>query len=98
MVRVFAGAAESRAEQVGGFRASDRAVMEYSVTVVDEASGRPFTFRGVVIAELESDLLRRTTEYYDVATILGQLGLLADEATPAAGTPAAAAAARATPV
>ncbi len=92
VVRVFAGAAESRAEQVGGFRPGDQAVMEYSVTVVDEASGRSFTFRGVVIAELERDLYRRTTKYYDVATIRG---LLEGEATPTAGTPAAA---EATPV
>ncbi len=93
VVRVFAGAAESRAEQVGGFRPGDRAVMEYNVTVVDEASGRPFTFRGVLIAELEGDLLRPTTKYDDVATIRGLLG---GEATPTAGTPATAA--EATPV
>lgn len=68
--------------------------MEYSVTVVDEASGRPFTFRGVVVTELEGNLLRRTTRYYDVATIRG---LLEGEATPTADTPAAAAT-EATPV
>lgn len=88
MAQIFAGAAESRAEATGGFQAGDRAVMEYTVTVVDQASGRPFTFRGVVIAELEGERLRRTTEYYDVATILGQLGLLGGAATPAAATPA----------
>ena len=86
---VMAGIAESRNEPVGGFRAGDMAVMEYEVTAVDAASGQEFTFRGALIAELEGDLIRHSREYYDVATILGQLGMLdMGEATPDA-TPAA---------
>ena len=72
----MAGIAESRNEPVSGFRAGDMAVMEYEVTAVDAASGQEFTFRGALIAELEGNLIRHSREYFDVATILGQLGML----------------------
>jgi ketosteroid isomerase-like protein len=84
---IMSGIAESRNEPVGGFRAGDMAVMEYQVTAVDAASGQEFMFRGVLVAELEGDLIRHSREYFDVVTILGQLGLMGG-ATPAAGTPA----------
>jgi uncharacterized protein (TIGR02246 family) len=83
---IMAGIAESRNEPVAGFRAGDMAVMEYEVTAVDAASGQPFTFRGVLVAELAGDQIRHSREYFDVATILGQLGLLGG-GPPAAGTP-----------
>ena len=83
LAEVMAGIAESRNEPVGGFRSGDRAVPEYEV---DAASGREFSFRGALVAELEGDLIRHSREYYDVATILGQLGLLGG-GTPEAGTP-----------
>lgn len=83
----MAGIAESRNEPVSGFRAGDMAVMEYEVTAVDAASGQEFTFRGAVIAELEGDRIRHSREYYDVATILGQLGLLDMGEAPAEATP-----------
>jgi hypothetical protein len=63
------------------------AVMEYEVTAVDAASGQEFTFRGALIAELDGDLIRQSREYYDVATILGQLGLLNMGEAPADATP-----------
>ncbi len=84
---VMAGIAESRNEPVSGFRAGDMAVMEYEVTAVDAASGQEFTFRGALIAELDGDLIRHSREYYDVATILGQLGLLNMGEAPAEATP-----------
>ena len=84
---IMAGIAESRNEPVRGFRAGDMAVMEYEVTAVDAASGQEFTFRGAVIAELEGDHIRHSREYYDVATILGQLGLLDMGEAPAEATP-----------
>jgi hypothetical protein len=63
-------------------------VLEYTLTGTDPASGQPVTYRGVIVAEYEGDLIRRSTDYYDLASILGQLGLLdlgeaAGEATPA---------------
>jgi steroid delta-isomerase-like uncharacterized protein len=54
----------------------DLAVLEYDLTVTDPASGQPLTYRGVLVFELEGDLIRRSADYYDVASILGQLGLL----------------------
>jgi ketosteroid isomerase-like protein len=81
----FASVSESHAEAIGGFQAGNHVAMEYRVTAVDAASGTEFSFRGVLLAELEGDLLKRTTEYFDVATILGQLGLLGPPPT----TPAA---------
>lgn len=84
---IMAGIAESRNEPVSGFRAGEMAVMEYEVTAVDAASGQEFTFRGALIAELEGDLIRHSREYYDVATILGQLGLLDMGEAPAEATP-----------
>ncbi len=84
---IMAGIAESRNEPVSGFRAGDMAVMEYEVTAVDAASGQEFTFRGAIIAELEGDRIRHSREYYDVATILGQLGLLDIGGAPAEATP-----------
>lgn len=79
----FAMIAESDAEPVGGFQAGNQVAMEYRVTAVAADTGQTYSFRGVVIAELEGDLLKRTTEYFDVATILAQLGLLGPPATPA---------------
>ena len=79
--------AESRNTPVAGFSAGNQAVLEFEVDAVDAASGQPFTFRGVLVAELDGDLIRSSREYYDVATILGQLGLLGD-APPPAATPA----------
>ena len=84
---VIGGIAQSRGEPIAGFRAGDRAVLEYEVNAVNAATGRPFTFRGVLVAELEGDLIRHSREYYDLATILGQLGLLGG-GIPEAGTPA----------
>ena len=84
---IMAGIAESRNEPISGFRVGDMAVMEYEVTAVDAASGQEFTFRGALIAELDGDLIRQSREYYDVATILGQLGLLNMGEAPADATP-----------
>ncbi|CAN5703598.1 hypothetical protein BH24CHL4_BH24CHL4_18590 [soil metagenome] len=87
MAGTFALIAESDAQAVGGFQSGNQVVMEYSVTAVSAAAGQTYSFRGVVIAELEGDLLKRTTEYYDLATILGQLGLLGGPAVAETGTP-----------
>jgi hypothetical protein len=44
--------------------------------------------RTVTVFELEGDKIRRSSDYYDVATILGQLGLM--PAAGRTGTPTAA--------
>jgi uncharacterized protein (TIGR02246 family) len=73
---VMSGTSEASNTPVAGFSAGDQAVLEFQVDAVDAASGQPFTFRGVLVADLDGDLIRSSREYYDVATILGQLGLL----------------------
>jgi steroid delta-isomerase-like uncharacterized protein len=83
---IMAGIAESQNEPVSGFSTGDMAVMEFQITAVDAASGKTFTFRGVLVAELDGDLIRSSREYYDVATILGQLGLMGGDPS-AAATP-----------
>ena len=66
----------------------DGAVLEYTLSGTDSESGMAFTFAGAIIFELEGDAIRRSANYYDVATILAQLGVLDNgqhmgEATPA---------------
>ena len=80
---------DARLEPVSGRQAGDLAVLEYDFSVTDIATGQPITYRGVLVFELDGDLIRRSADYYDQAAILGQLGLLeineaTSEATPAA--------------
>jgi len=70
------------ARQVG-----DLAVLEYAFSATDLESGKPLSFRGVIVFELDGDQIRRSADYYDVATILGELGLL-DLGEESAATPA----------
>jgi steroid delta-isomerase-like uncharacterized protein len=88
VAEVFGQLDDVRFEPVFGWKDGDVAVLEYTLTGTDPASGQPVTYRGVIVAEYEGDLIRRSTDYYDLASILGQLGLLdlgeaAGEATPA---------------
>ncbi|MGH2530835.1 MAG: nuclear transport factor 2 family protein [Thermomicrobiales bacterium] len=75
-------------EPVFGRLADDLAVLEYTFSATDLATGRPVVYRGVLVFELDGNLIRRGADYYDFAAVLRQLGLLeTDEATPEA-TPA----------
>jgi steroid delta-isomerase-like uncharacterized protein len=71
---------------VSARQAGDLAVLEYELSVTDPASGRPLTYRGVLVFELDGNQIRRSADYYDVAAILGQLGMLPAPETE--GTPA----------
>jgi steroid delta-isomerase-like uncharacterized protein len=65
-------------------RTDDGAVVEYTGMSTDVASGQRVTVPVVTIFEMEGDHIRRSADYYDVAGILGQLGVLdMGEATPA---------------
>ena len=76
-----------RFEPVSGRQEGDLAVLEYTLSVTDIASGRPLSYRGVLVFEFDETLIRRTADYYDLATILGQLGQSeAGAATPAVTT------------
>jgi steroid delta-isomerase-like uncharacterized protein len=85
---VFGQLNDFRFEPVFGSKDGDVAVLEYTLSGTDPGSGQPVTYRGVIVAEYDGDLIRRSTDYYDLASILSQLGLLdpgeaAGEATPA---------------
>jgi uncharacterized protein (TIGR02246 family) len=82
----FATVSESEAVPIGGFQAGDMVAMEYQVNAISADGVTPISFRGVVIAQLEGDLLKRTTEYFDTLTILGQIGMTVVPASEA-GTP-----------
>jgi limonene-1,2-epoxide hydrolase len=78
-----------RFEPVSGGQAGDLALLEYTFIVTDRETDQQITYRGVLVFELEGNLIRRSADYYDLAAILGQLGLLETgeaipEATPAA--------------
>jgi steroid delta-isomerase-like uncharacterized protein len=45
-------------------------------------TGKPFSVRGATVFELEGDLIRRSSHYWDVSTVLMQLGLIPAPATP----------------
>ena len=68
---------------VSGRQAADIAWLEYQFSATDPASGRSFTSRGVVIFELEDELVRRSADYSDFSNVLVQLGQL----VPGTGTP-----------
>jgi hypothetical protein len=75
-------------EPVSARQADDLAVLEYAFSATDRESGKPLSFRGVIVFELDGDQIRRSADYYDVATILGELGLLNMGEESNAATPA----------
>ena len=76
-----------RFEPLFGHVAGDLAVLEYSLSVTDLQSGLPVVYRGVLVFELDGTLIRRSTDSYDLASILGQLGQLEASAASAGATP-----------
>ena len=64
----------------------DFAALEYTFAATDLESDKPLRFRGVVLFELVDGQIQRSADYYDVAAILSQLGLLPgmEEGTPEA--------------
>ena len=87
VAEVFGQLDDFRFEPVFGWKNGDVAVLEYTLTGTDPGSGQPVTYRGVIVAEYDGDLIRPSTDYYDLASILSQLGLLdlgeaAADATP----------------
>lgn len=77
-----------RLEPVSARQAGDLAVLEYTFSGTDLASERSFAYRGVLVFELDGTLIRRSADYYDLASVLGQLGQLETSQTAPAATPA----------
>jgi steroid delta-isomerase-like uncharacterized protein len=76
-----------RWEPVSARQVGDLAVLEYAFSATDREIGKPVSFRGVIVFELDGDEIHRSADYYDVATILGELGLLDMGEESAAATP-----------
>jgi steroid delta-isomerase-like uncharacterized protein len=77
-----------RYEVLAAHESGDLGILEYRFSATDLESGQPISIRGVHIFELAGDRIRRSADYYDVASILAQLGILdmgeeMAEATPA---------------
>jgi steroid delta-isomerase-like uncharacterized protein len=77
-----------RYEVLAAHESGDLGILEYRFSATDLESGQPISIRGAYIFELTGDRIRRSADYYDVASILVQLGILdmgeeMAEATPA---------------
>ncbi len=63
-------------EPTAAHLSEDWAVLESTAGATDIESGQRVTPRGLIVFELEDGLIARSADYYDVAGILAQLGLL----------------------
>jgi steroid delta-isomerase-like uncharacterized protein len=83
---------DARVDSLAAYRVGDRATAEWVFTGSvsdpaapdDPAARRPFAVRVASLFELEGDLIRRVTDYYNPTAIDAQVGQPADAATPAA--------------
>jgi steroid delta-isomerase-like uncharacterized protein len=79
----FAAVADVQLTPQHGFATADWAVLEYDFAATNNgfipgaaAQGKPFAVRIATIFALRGDTIQRSSDYYDAATILAQLGLL----------------------
>jgi len=96
---VFAAFPDLRVELTSGFVSDGWAAAEWRQTATHTgdlpdvpATGRSVSWRAASILELEGDKIRRESEYFDLYSILLQLGLIPGpetEAPPTAATPEA---------
>jgi steroid delta-isomerase-like uncharacterized protein len=78
-------------EPLAFFQGEGWAFLETNTSATDLDTGQRIAgVRIATVFELDNGLIHRSSDYYDVAGILAQLGLLpaAEEGSPAAGTPA----------
>jgi steroid delta-isomerase-like uncharacterized protein len=92
---IFKVVPDFKLHATAGFLAGDMAAAEWVFSGTDRglipnapATGKRFAVRGASVIELRGDHIRRESDYYDLLTILRQLGLMPGAGTPAAGTPA----------
>lgn len=85
---VLAGESDVTVEPLGGFGTDAFAILEYTFSatnqgVIEEApTGAPFSVRVATLFELADGLIRRSADYYDVASIEADLGTAPTAATP----------------
>jgi steroid delta-isomerase-like uncharacterized protein len=79
---VFPAFPDIRFELTSRFVAGDRAGLEWVMTGTQATLPgqptvrKPFSVRGATIMELHAGKIRRCTDYWDLATLLKQLGLM----------------------
>ena len=85
----FAGVGDVELDLANAFGGDDWAVAEYTFSATNQGLfpgapvGASFSVRTATVFELDDGEIQRSSDYYDVATILGQLGVLpAGGATP----------------
>ena len=85
----FAGVSDVALDLDNAFGGDDWAVAEYTFSATNQGLfpgapvGASFSVRTATVFELDDGEIQRSSDYYDVATILGQLGVLpAGGATP----------------
>src|SRR5215218_10947027 len=65
-----------RYDVIAAHETDDLGILEYRFSATDLESGQPISVRGAYIFELEGGRISRSADYYDVAGILAQLGVL----------------------
>jgi steroid delta-isomerase-like uncharacterized protein len=97
LAELFAATEELRIGLTSGVRAGGLGAAEHTDEAIDRgifkmigipATGKRFSVRTVTIFEMDGDLIYRSSDYYDRATVMQQLGLLAPVVVEA-GTPVA---------
>ena len=79
-------------EPTNAFASAEWAILEYVFGGVDNGfipagKGKHFSVRIATVFQLQGGKIARSSDYYDVQTILVALGLVPGPATPAAATP-----------
>ena len=79
----FAGFPDVKVQVTGSFLSADHACGEWIITGTHRgffpnlpASGRVVSIRGITISEFRGDKISRRSDYYDMAELLRQLGVL----------------------
>lgn len=88
------GISEVKVEPVSGFATTDWAALEYRFSAKNQGvfpgpAGKAFDVRIATIFGLSGDKISRSSDYYDDATILTQLGVMPGSGATPAATPMA---------
>jgi steroid delta-isomerase-like uncharacterized protein len=81
--QVFNAFPDFRIELASHFAAADSAMLEWTMSGTHQgdlpgmpATGRAFSVRGVTVLALDDGRISRNSDYWDMATLLTQLGLM----------------------
>jgi steroid delta-isomerase-like uncharacterized protein len=86
----FAVSPDLKIELSSEFSTDARAAGEWTMSGTQQgdmpgmpATKKPFSFRGATILETEKGMIRRCTDYWDMAEVLRQLGFMSAPSPPA---------------